>query len=332
MKHLKTLLVVTAMAVGTAVPAQAQLFGGLDNNTILGGGAGAGLGALIGREIAPRGNNTEGAAIGALVGGLAGASFGNQQSQFAGNPFAGQFNPGFNGRSLVGTGAGAVLGGAIGSNLAGSGVREEGTAIGALIGGAAGYALSNRGQAQQFAGQPQFIGQQFQGQQFQGQPQFVGQPVSAPIVYGAQPSYAVQTYTAPTQQVIYSQPQFTAPQTSTVYAAPPARPLVQHQASLAPNITYASPSLRLAGPEIRERVVYSGVTHVEHMPIARAEHYVAPPRVVYQSPHIATQHVTTQKIVTPQYRPQSSAPLCYAGSSKRYDSWGNAINATPTCR
>lgn len=330
MKHLKTTIAVIALTLGTSTAANAQLFGGFDNNTILAGGAGAGLGALIGSEIAPRGNNTEGAAIGALIGGLAGASYGNQQSNFAGNPYAGQFNPGFNGRNLLGTGAGAVLGGAIGSNLAGSGVREEGTAIGAVLGGVAGYALSNQGRSQQFQGQ------QFQGQQFQGQP-FVGQQYGAPIVYGAQPSYAVQTFTAPAQQVIYSEPQYTTSHQNTVYAAPPARPLVQHQSHLAPNITYAAPNLRLAGPEIRERVVYSGVTHVEQMPIARAEHYVAPPRVVYQSPHVATQHVTTQHIAAPRYSvqqhsSQSSAPLCYAGSSKRYDSWGNEFKASSTCR
>ncbi len=324
MKHFKTFLVITAMAVGTAVPAQAQLFGGLDNNTILGGGAGAGIGALIGREIAPRGNNTEGAAIGALVGGLAGASYGNQQSQFAGNPFAGQFNPGFTGRNLVGTGAGAVIGGAIGSNLAGSGVREEGTAIGALIGGAAGYALSSQGQgqgqAQQFAGRPQFT----------GQPQFVGQPVNAPIVYGAQPGF---TQTVPTQQVVYSQPQFVPTTTQVPYSSQPVQQVFQQQSHITPNITYAAPNLRLAGPEIRERVVYSGVNHVEHIPVARAEHYVttthaSPARVVYQSPHIATPRYTApQRTVQP-----SSAPLCYAGSSTRYNSWGREIKTSPTCR
>ena len=41
------------------------------------------------------------------------------------------------------TGAGAVLGGVIGSNLAGSGVQDEGTAIGAVLGGVLGNAIGN---------------------------------------------------------------------------------------------------------------------------------------------------------------------------------------------
>jgi outer membrane lipoprotein SlyB len=331
-KNFKTIIAVMALTLGTSTTANAQLFGGFDNNTILGGATGAGLGALLGAEIAPRGNNTEGAAIGALVGGLAGASYGNQRSNFAGNPYAGQFNPGFNGRNLVGTGTGAVLGGVIGSNLAGRGVRQEGTALGAVLGGVAGYALSNRGQGQQFQGQ-QFQGQPFQGAQFQGQPQLIGQSYSAPIIYGAQPSFASSAPISTGSSFITS----SAPSSHSniVYATPPAQSIVQHQGHLTPDITYAAPNLRLAGPEIREQVVYSDVTYVEHMPIARAEHYTAPPRVVYQSAHIPTPSYTVQQPVQHHVQPhqhQQPATLCYAGHSKQYDSWGQAIKPSPTCR
>ena len=149
---MKLLLGSAAALALITVPAtaNAQLFGNLDNNTVLGGTAGAGLGAVLGSQIAPSGNRTEGAAIGALAGGLLGASYGNSRSNYYGNPYAGQFNPGFNGNNLLGAGVGAGLGGVIGSNLAGSGNRQEGTAIGAALGGLAGYAVANRRQNARF--------------------------------------------------------------------------------------------------------------------------------------------------------------------------------------
>lgn len=325
MKHLKTTVAALSLAFAMSTTASAQLFGGFDNNTILAGGAGAGLGALVGSEIAPRGNRTEGAAIGALVGGLGGAAYGNSQSQFAGNPYAGQFNPGFNGRNLLGTGAGAVIGGAIGSNIAGRGQRQEGTAIGAVLGGAAGYALSNRGQNQQQFGGQQFGGQQFGGQQF-GQPVgyspqsvvYAGQPVG----YNAQPIYTGQTVTQTYQ----------GPSTHYIQHVP-----THQNIQYTPNVTVAAPNVRLAGPAIQERVVYSNRVHVEQMPIARAEHYVAPARTVYQSPHIpSSTHIVQQPTYQQPVRHrtvQRAAPatLCYAGSSKRYDSWGNEIKNS-SCR
>lgn len=329
MKHFKTTVAALAIAFGVSTTANAQLFGGLDNNTLLGGLTGAGAGAGLGAIIAPSGNNVEGAAIGALVGGLGGAAFGNQQSQFAGNPFAGQFNPGFNGRTLIGTGAGAALGGALGSNLAGSGNRQEGTAIGAVLGGAAGFALANQGQnrqqfggqqfgGQQFVGQPQFVGQQFGGQpQFVGQ-QFGGQQFAQPVGYNPQTVYSgqsvTQTFQGPSTQYVQH---LSTPQS------------VQY----VPDVTVAAPNVRLAGPAIQERVIYSNRVHVEQMPIARAERYVEPPRIVYQSPHIQQQAYTVQQptyqqpVYQQRHIVQQAAPanLCYAGSSKRYDSWGNEI-------
>lgn len=349
MTHIKTLMAIMAISFGSSITANAQLFGGLDNNTILGGGAGAGLGALVGSGIAPRGNRTEGAAIGALVGGLGGAAYGNQQSQFAGNPFAGQFNPGFNGRNLLGTGTGAVIGGAIGSNIAGSGQRQEGTAIGAVLGGAAGYALANRGQNQQ-----QFGGQQFGGQQFGGQPVYAGQQFGQPVGYTPQPVYSGQQFTQAvgynSQPNVYSgQPVAYNPQTvysgqtvTQTYQGPPTH-YVQQQVQYVPDVTIAAPNLRLAGPPIREQVIYSNRVHVEHMPIARAQHYVAPARTVYQSAHVPTTTYTVQQpsYQQPSYQqpvqhrviqPTPPSTLCYAGSEKRYDSWGNEIKTSSCSR
>ncbi len=144
MKYLTLTAAATALLFAPAT-ANAQFFGsGLDNSSVLGGLGGAGIGGALGSRIAGSGNRTEGAAIGAVLGGLAGTSYGNSQSSYYGNPYAGSFNPGFSGNSLLGTTAGAGIGGVIGSNLAGRGQRQEGTAIGAVVGGLAGYALTNR--------------------------------------------------------------------------------------------------------------------------------------------------------------------------------------------
>lgn len=142
--------------------AHAQLIGNLDNSTLLGGAVGAGLGGVIGSNIAPNGQGDEYTAIGAVAGGLAGAAYGNSRSTYAGNPYAGQFNPGFNGRNLAGTAIGAGVGGAIGSNLAGSGQRQEGTAIGAVLGGVAGYSLANR------TARPRYYGSAYTGNVYGG--------------------------------------------------------------------------------------------------------------------------------------------------------------------
>ena len=295
MKYFKSAVAAVSLALVAPTTANAQLFGGLDNNTVLAGGTGAGLGALAGSRIAPRGNRTEGAAIGALVGGLGGAAYGNSRSRYGGDPYAGQFNPGFNGRNLIGTGTGAVIGGAIGSNIARSGRRQEGAAIGAVLGGAAGYALVNRGQ------------QQFRGQQFR-----------QPVGYNPQPVYTGQTVT------------------QTYRSAPTHH--VQQQVQYVPNVTVAAPNLRLAGPPLQEQVFYNNRVRIEQLPIARAEHYSTPTRTVYQSPHIPSTTYTVQQptyqapVQQPVYQqsvqPAAPATLCYAGSSKRYDSWGRPIKKT----
>ena len=166
-----TLLTGTATLLAMALLptlAQAQLIGNLDNSTLLGGAVGAGLGGVIGSNIAPNGQGDEYTAIGAVAGGLAGAAYGNSRSTYAGNPYAGQFNPGFNGRNLAGTAIGAGIGGAIGSNLAGSGQRQEGTAIGAVLGGVAGYSLANR------TAQPRYNGPTYTGNIYGGSTYGVG--------------------------------------------------------------------------------------------------------------------------------------------------------------
>lgn len=98
------------------------------------------------------------------------------------------------------TGAGAVVGGAIGSNLAGGGVQDEGTAIGAVLGGAVGNYLYNQ------ATEPRFSNGYYGGQNY-GQPYYgQGYPApaqnygygypSAPIGYSGSSRYGDQGYSS----------------------------------------------------------------------------------------------------------------------------------------
>ena len=300
MKILMTTVAVAAMAFVPAT-AQAQLFGGFDNGTLLGGAAGAGLGGVIGSNLAGSGRGDEGTAIGAVVGGLAGASFANQQSNFAGNPFAGQFNPGFTGRNLIGTGIGAGIGGAIGSNLAGSGVRQEGTAIGAVLGGAAGYALANRGSSFANQGSSRYGGvgpQGIIGSQGGFGPQggfgggfvpptsgFVGGPGFMAAGFGA-PAFGAPGFGAP----VFSGPQFVPsgqfisgpvlPVTRFVQPAPRrvilSQPRTVFTAPVSTGITHSAPNVRLAGPPIRPTVVRRTV-RVQAAPVVRSEHVIVEP-------------------------------------------------------
>ena len=282
MKFLMTTVAVAAMAFVPAT-AQAQLFGGLDNGTLLGGTVGAGIGGAIGSNLAGAGVRDEGTAIGAALGGLAGAAYANRQSNFYGNPYAGQFNPGFNGGNLLGAGIGAGIGGAIGSNLAGSGVRQEGTAIGALLGGAAGYALSNRGSSRYGGVGPQGG---FGGGFVPPAPGFVGAPGFGAPGFGAPAFGAPGLPGAP----VFSGPQFVpsgqfisgpvVPVTRYVQPAP--RPVILSQprtvytAPASTGITYAASNVRLAGLPIRPTVVRHTV-RVEPAPIVRAQRVIAEP-------------------------------------------------------
>lgn len=325
---LLTVTVATAALMTLPMSAQAQLFGGLDNSTLLGGAVGAGLGGAIGSNLAGAGVRDEGTAIGAVLGGLAGASFGNRNSRYGGNPYAGSFNPGFSGNNLLGAGIGAGLGGAIGSNLAGSGNRQEGTAIGAVLGGLAGYGIanarSNRYGNQGFANQG-FAGQGFAGQGFAGQgfapayggpayggPVYGGGFAPAPVFNGpafgapALPSYPVMSGPSaiPTGQylsntyvsgVTMPAPTYTAP----IYTAPTYQaPAPQRQYIMVPDVTVAAPNVRLAGPSLAPQPdVYVGMTRRETMPIVRAE------RVYINSPMSVTMN-------QPSYSaPRQSAPV-----------------------
>ncbi len=284
MKYFMTTAAIAAL-VAMPATAQAQLFGGFDNNSVLGGLAGAGIGGAIGSNLAGSGNRDEGTAIGAALGGLAGVGFGNSRSNFAGNPFAGSFNPGFTGNSLLATGVGAGIGGAIGSNLAGSGVRQEGTAIGAVLGGLAGYGLANRGQGQQgFNGGGGFAPAGFNGGGFAptgfksryGAPNFgnagiIGGGLGLPPRGGVSYVPSGQYIAGPVIPV-------------TRYAQPTARPVMVSQprtgfTAPAPAITVAAPNVRLA-PPVRQRTV-SVAPRVQQRPIVRATRVLLPVPSVY---------------------------------------------------
>lgn len=293
MKILMTTVAVAAMAFVPAT-AQAQLFGGLDNGTLLGGTVGAGLGGAIGSNLAGSGQRDEGTAIGAVVGGLAGAAYANSRSNYYGNPYAGQFNPGFNTRNLVGAGIGAGLGGVIGSNLAGPGQRQEGTAIGAVLGGVAGYALSNRGSSRYgnygqqggylsgpagngyVGGGLPYGGYSYGGQEFSIRSAFISSPAfgapgfpAAPIMHGPQFVPSGQYISGPILPV-------------TRFVQPAPRPMILSQprtvftAPVSQGFTYAAPNVRLAAPPIRPTVVRRSYS-VEPAPIIRAQRIIAEP-------------------------------------------------------
>ena len=344
---MKTLTLLISAAALTAMPAtaNAQLFGGFDNNTLLGSTIGAGLGGAIGSNLAGSGVRDEGTAIGAVLGGLAGAAYGNSRSQFAGNPYAGSFNPGFNGRSLIGSGIGATLGGAIGSNLAGSGNRQEGTAIGAVLGGLAGYGLSNARSNQRY-------GQAWGGQNYGGQGYTGGY---APASYG--PQFGAPQFAAPQFAPQFSGPQFVpsgqyvtsdyipnvsypAPvmQAPTLPApAPIVRAPQPQQIHYTQNISVAAPNVRLAGPTLQRPDIHRGLTRVETMPIARAQRIVLPAAVQTSSRYTISEPYTLSE---PTVQPYQAAPQFQTAPSRAtlsgygghttsaYHSGGNAVHIT----
>lgn len=341
---LLTLLISTAALTALPVTANAQLLGGFDNNTLLGGTIGAGLGGAIGSNLAGSGVRDEGTAIGAVLGGLAGAAYGNSRSQFAGNPYAGSFNPGFNGRSLIGTGIGAGLGGAIGSNLAGSSNRQEGTAIGAVLGGLAGYGLSNArsnqryGQAwggQNYGGQgyngsfgpvaygPQFGAPQFAAPQFGpvSGPQFV--PSGQFVTSGYIPNVS---YHAPVMQA----PVMQAP----VMPAPVMRAPQPQQVHFTQNINVAAPNVRLAGPPLQRPDIHRGLTRVETMPVARAQRIVLPApaqsstRYTISEPYTLSQPTVQQYQAAPQLQTAPSRATLSGHSTTAHHSGANSVYIT----
>ena len=339
-----TLSAATLALCAMPMTANAQLFGGFDNSTLLSGAVGAGLGGAIGSNLAGSGVRDEGTAIGAVLGGLAGAAYGNSRSRYGNNPYAGSFNPGFSGNNLLGSAIGAGLGGAIGSNLAGSGQRQEGTAIGAVLGGLAGYGLSNRGRSRY--GNQGFTGPAYGGPIYGG-PAYGGAPLGGPIGGGFGPAGFAPAGFGPTSfapagfaptgfgpavlPALPSTPILRGPQmfptgqwvdagiTSTVITQAPAMPApVLRPAVLSlpvtpapqrvimqqPDITVAAPNVRLAGPSLHRPDIYVGTTRRETMPVIRAE------RIYINSPTTVNMNAPVSAPSTPTY----SAPIVTAPS------------------
>lgn len=332
--------------------ASAQLFGGFDNGTLLSGAVGAGLGGAIGSNLAGAGVRDEGTAIGAVLGGLAGAAYGNRGSRYGGNPYAGSFNPGFSGNSLLGAGIGAGLGGAIGSNLAGSGVRQEGTAIGAALGGLIGYGVANRGGNSRYGGS-QYGGVGYGSPVYNG-PAYGGAGYGAPIMGGgfAAPNFPAPQPFATGQYISNTYVSSVVPGQAQVIAPPPVMPAPVYTAprvTYTPDLTIAAPTVRLAGPSLERPDIYVGVTRRETMPIMRAERIVIPapaPRHVhthavtvpttysvggtpgstrYAAPNVIAPISHGAAPVMSSGHHHSGPTLCYKGSSKRYDAHGKEI-------
>lgn len=304
MKYI-TLGAATLACLALPVTAHAQLFGGFDNNTILGGAVGAGLGGAIGSNLAGAGVRDEGTAIGAALGGLAGAAYGNSRSRYAGNPYAGSFNPGFNSGNLLGTGIGAGLGGVIGSNLAGSGQRQEGTAIGAVLGGLAGYSLANARSNQSFG---QDFGQGFgpsyiQGYGFNQGPSFnqgyVPHMPQSSTRFGGVIDNGVQY--VPSGQFVttgYTQQHYVAP--PTMRAPVMQRPVVQPHVYVAPQTHHHTYNYQ----------TYNNQPQRMNLPVAPSIQALSQGQPV-QSYHTQGHY---------GHAAQKAAPktFCYKGSNRRY--------------
>lgn len=325
---MKILLTGAAMAAMILAPstANAQFFGGSNNsglNTLAGAGAGAGIGALI----AGRGNNVEGALLGAALGGVASNAFAPQQG-------FGGFGNSSTGSTLVGAGAGA----GIGALIAGRGNNVEGALLGAALGGVAGNAFGPRRQS--FNGRPagRYVGGPVQG----GFPVQQGPVYSqAPVgyinsgQYVSGPVVPVTRYVQPQVQPIYTH--------RTVYVQQPApAPVVQRVVVRAPQIAqcpanttpqsdgtcldrnvtqYVSPVEQRSTSSRHEpcpsgstkqadgTCLTSMVTHIDHTVHSQPSYTAAPqPSYVQAQP----------------YQPQSV--YCYEGSSQRYDQWGHNLS------
>lgn len=327
---MKILLTGAAMAAMIMAPAtaNAQFFGGNNNsgfNTLAGAGAGAGIGALI----AGRGNNVEGALLGAALGGVASNAFAPQQG------FNG-FGNSSTGSTLVGAGAGA----GIGALIAGRGNNVEGALLGAALGGVAGNAFGPRRQS--FNGRPagRYVGGPVQG----GFPIQGGFPVQQGPVYGQAPVGYVnsgQYVSGPVVPVTrYVQPQVQPVYTQrTVYVQQPApAPVVQRVVVRAPQIAQCPANTT---PQSDGTCLDRNVTHYSSPVEQRStssRHEPCPSGSTKQSDgtcltsmvtHIDRTAYTQPTYVQPQpqaqpYQPQSV--FCYEGSSQRYDQWGHNLS------
>ncbi len=98
MKSIITGLAIVAASTAFAAPASAQFGGGLDGDGLLGAAIGAGIGGVIGSNLAAGDVQQEGTALGAVLGGVAGyaiASGGNDRG-YRGHSYGG---PGYYGGS-----------------------------------------------------------------------------------------------------------------------------------------------------------------------------------------------------------------------------------------
>ena len=292
----------SAILCALATPAQAQFLGGnVNNNTVFSGVTGAGAGAGIGALIAPRGNNVEGAAIGAVVGGLGGlggAAYANQfdNRQFN-RPFNRQVNPQLNRRSRYGN-----------AGFSGQQFRDQ----------------------QIIYSQPAPYGGQNIGQPVTVQDNY-GQPVYAQPDYGQQiavhPSYAARPTYAQPNSVSWGQP-YSAQGGHVI-----SQPSVVYTPAPSAQLTHAPAGLTLEGPPLPPREIHRGVTYVEPAPVIRAQRNdsLQYDNNIWQSSSYAQQsqptHSTSQ---TPQHTTQHTqgASYCYPGSDKRYDSYGNLVNGS----
>ncbi len=312
MKLFASVVFATGLMVSTN--ASAQIFGGLDNNSLIG----ATLGGVLGSQLAGSGARTEGSAIGAVLGGLAGSALSSNRSNYYGG-YVPAYGRGFGGYGsswgndgLVGAGIGATLGGVLGSQLAGTGARTEGSAIGAVLGGLAGYGIANKGfgRSSRYGSSAPVSYGTFGGYPASAPMPVMGQAMGAPII-----GSGVQYIQGPAYVSSYSN--YSVPQTSYTYSAP--APTVQHVYRPAKVITnkvihhqpIVNRTIHITKPEYRSEVKY-----------VQAPATYSAPTTSYSAP-VTTYTAPTTPAVT--YQP--SEVLCYAGSSKRYDAYGNLISS-----
>lgn len=346
-----TTLSMTTLAAVLMMPtaASAQMFGGpnFNSNTLIGAVAGGALGS----NLAGSGVQQEGTAIGAVLGGLAANAYTNRGSSRYGGGYPAYGRA--NNSGLMGAGIGALAGGVLGSNLAGSGVQQEGTAIGAVVGGLIGYGLTNRsnsynsynGGSSRYGYTPPSYGT-FGGNIIAPAP--MPAPMSWPTPqYIPSQEFVSQTYTMPsTTRHVYHPAAPVAPVTriSHVYhAAPTPAPIinrvVHHQAApQAPQIInkvvhHQAPAVQ---PEVKTVHVYEQAPATYTAPQTTTQHvYEQAPTQSYTSSGSytnSTQGLRVAPFITTLPRPtRSSGVYCYAGSSKRYDANGNEVTGSLTC-
>lgn len=287
--YMKFFTTATAIAALLCVPATAHAQ--FDGRTLVGGAIGAGIGGVIGSNLAGGGVQDEGTAIGAVLGGLAGASIANRTRSNYGNYYGG--GHGYGHGNAYGGGYGYAGRSRYGSGYSyGSGHSYGGGHSGHGYGGGYGYGGGNVGGG--FA------------------------PVSAPVYptyYAPSGQYVTSTYSYPTVSyppaVTYQMPVSVTP-----VSIPRATTYTSNY-----DVTYADSSVRLAGPPIQSYDRYVGVTRTEQMPTAHATREVVqgdcPAGTSYQSDGTCLQAGTIggSSYSGSQYSWSSDTGTSYSGSS-----------------